>query len=140
MKQKYYHILIIVLLLGAVLVVAYIDYIPKQKDISKKGILKGTITIGPLCPVERFPPEPKCHPTEETYKAWQTAIWTPNKKSKISEITPDANGNYTLELPAGNYIVDFEKQHLFRGNLPANITIKQNKTTIFNIYIDTGIR
>jgi len=30
------------------------------------GVLKGKITICPLCPVETVPPSPGCTPTSET--------------------------------------------------------------------------
>ena len=47
------------------------------------GLLKGKISIGPLCPVETFPPQPQCLPTLETFKAWQTAIWNKTKTMKL---------------------------------------------------------
>ncbi|MEK7081236.1 MAG: hypothetical protein AAB902_02520 [Patescibacteria group bacterium] len=48
---------------------------PKPQE-ATAGFLEGKVTIGPLCPVERTPPDPACQPTEATYKAWQIAVYT----------------------------------------------------------------
>jgi len=50
---------------------------------------------------------------------------------------------YRIELPAGDYVVDFEKQQPFGvggSNLPAAIVISPRETTKLDIIIDTGIR
>jgi hypothetical protein len=104
------------------------------------GILEGKVTIGPLCPVERIPPDPSCQPTDKTYKAWLIAVYSLDKKTKIAQIKPDISGNYKLELPVGNYIVDLEKQYIFNRSLPTNIAIKKGEIAQLNIDIDTGIR
>jgi hypothetical protein len=107
------------------------------------GVLKGKITIGPLCPVERIPPDPACLPTQDTYKNWATAVWTLNKKTKLATLNPNLDGNYQLEIPAGNYLIDFEFIHpsgVGGSNLPAAVYIAGKDTTVFNVSIDTGIR
>lgn len=106
----------------------------------KTGILEGRITIGPLCPVERIPPDPNCQPTEATYKAWQIAVYTLDKKTKIVQIEPDLDGSYQIELPVGNYLVDFEEEHMFGRSLPTSVVIEKEQTKVLNIDIDTGIR
>lgn len=106
-------------------------------------MLKGKISIGPLCPVETIPPNPNCLPTAATYKAWATAVWTLDKSSKIITLSPNLDGAYQLDLPSGKYVIDFdEKQtnHIGGSNLPSIITIFDKDTTNFNINIDTGIR
>jgi len=110
--------------------------------ISEKGILQGKIAIGPLCPVETFPPDTKCQPTEKTYKAWTIAVYTSDKKTKIAQIEPNLDGIYEVELPVGRYVVDLEKQQIvaFSRDLPAAISVNSGKTIILNIDIDTGIR
>ena len=138
MKQKYYWIFAIIALLGIVFINNYF-----QKPINRigeSGFLQGKITIGPLCPVERIPPEPSCQPTEETYKAWQVVIYASGKKTKIAQIEPSLDGTYKIELPVGDYVVDFEKQHAFARNLPETVTIKNGETEVLNINIDTLIR
>ena len=109
--------------------------------VPKDGFLEGRVTIGPLCPVERNPPDPTCQPTTETYAAWPIAVWTSDKKAIVAQIAPSLNGTYKIALSTGDYVVDFEKQQTFgNNNLPANITINSAEITTLNIDIDTGMR
>jgi len=108
-----------------------------------EGVLKGKISIGPLCPVETIPPQPQCLPTMKTYKAWQTSVWNLNETTKFVNITPDLNGNYQLTLPTGEYMVDFEdifKLRILHTGLPVKIKINNQDSTKLDINIDTGIR
>jgi len=114
-----------------------------QKIMSGSGVLKGKISIGPLCPVETIPPLPACLPTAQTYKTWATAVWSLNKKSKIATLDPTLDGTYQIDLPAGDYIVDFDviqNNRIGGSNLPVGISITNRDTTKLNISIDTGIR
>ncbi|UJH68395.1 hypothetical protein [Allomuricauda sp. SCSIO 65647] len=112
----------------------------QQKQVDEEGFLAGKVTIGPLCPVETFPPDPACQPTEETYMTWPIAVWTTDKSTKLGQIQPDLDGTYRFELSEGSYLVDLEKQHRFGTNLPAIISIKSGETLLLNIDVDTGIR
>jgi len=130
--------ILIALIVSAVFITGCVQL---QKQVSnEKGTLIGKVTIGPLCPVERFPPDPRCQPTEETYKAWPIAIYTSDKKTRFAQIQPNLDGAYKIELIAGSYVVDLEKQHRFGKNLPMTVTIKPGEITTLNIDIDTGIR
>jgi len=103
------------------------------------GYLEGKITIGPICPVERYPPDPNCQPSKETFDAWKVAVLKGG--SEVAELDPAADGTYSLALPAGRYKVDFVTRHgIGGGALPADITIRAAGTTTLNIDIDTGIR
>ena len=130
------------LLLSAIFIVVVFACTQKNQ-VTGVGILKGKISIGPICPVQKDPPDPGCLPTKETYKAWATAVRTVNKKTKIATLDPTLDGNYQLGLPAGNYIIDFEvarTNSVGGSNLPATVSISNINTTTFNIDIDTGIR
>ena len=123
----------------------FISSCANPPKVSENGFLEGKIIIGPICPVERLPPDPKCQATEETYKAWPIAVWK-NDRTKVARIVTKADGTYRIELSKGSYIVDLEKQHDFAERdfggkgLPATITINSSETTKLDIDIDTGIR
>ena len=106
------------------------------------GFLEGIISIGPLCPVEKDPPDPDCLPTYETFKAYPVSIWTSDGRSKITRINPALDGSYRIELVPGNYLVKLEKEQNTIGssNLPVQASIVAQKETFLNIDIDTGIR
>ncbi len=108
----------------------------------KLGVLQGTISIGPLCPVETVPPLIDCLPTAETYKAYQVSVWTTDLKTKVLDITPALNGAYSIRLPEGEFMVVLNKQISGAGgsNLPQQVVIAGGLTTMLNISIDTGIR
>ena len=131
------------LFLSVLLIVTAISSCTKQSMITGNGVLKGKISIGPICPVETIPPLPQCLPTRETFNSYATAVWTTNKKTNLQTIVPNLDGNYQIDLPAGNYIIDYATTRI-KGvggsNLPSAISITDKDTTILNITIDTGIR
>jgi hypothetical protein len=106
------------------------------------GYLEGVISIGPICPVERIPPDPACLPTAETYKAYPVSIYSSDGIKKITQLNPSLDGSYSCELPSGNYQVTLEKVQIRVGgsNLPVEISITPLDITLLNIDIDTGIR
>lgn len=106
------------------------------------GFLLGKISIGPLCPVETVPPDPGCLPTQETYKAYPVYIMTSNGRREIAQITPALDGSYKTELVTGHYLIILGTEFTRPGssNLPAEVEINPQDTTILNIDIDTGIR
>ena len=110
-----------------------------QKD---TGFLRGVISIGPICPVEKDPPDPGCLPTYETYKAYPVSIWSFNGRRKIAHVNPALDGSYKIELNSGNYLVILEtgQNSIGSSNLPAEVEIRSQSETILNINIDTGIR
>ncbi|MFZ0280664.1 MAG: hypothetical protein WAL29_03380 [Bacteroidales bacterium] len=106
------------------------------------GFLEGKISIGPLCPVEKDPPDPGCLPTADTYKAYPVAVWTSDARRRITLLKPSLDGSYRTDLEQGTYLIVLEKGVSFIGgsNLPVEITILPDNITNLNIEIDTGIR
>lgn len=132
----------IILVAAALAVLNILSACTKSKSSDDKGILSGVVSIGPLCPVERNPPDPACLPTAETYKAWPVGIWSIDGKKKIAAISPALKGSYQTEICPGTYQVKLEidQPHAGNSNLPAEITITAGDTTKLDIDIDTGIR
>jgi hypothetical protein len=105
------------------------------------GILEGTISIGPICPVETIPPSADCLPTAETYKAYPVGIWTSDGSRRIAIITPALDGSFSMELDPGEYLVRLDKTNSIGGsNLPIKIVISIQEKATISINIDTGIR
>jgi hypothetical protein len=131
------------LFLSLLVVVTFISSCTKQSINTGYGVLKGKISIGPICPVETTPPLPQCLPTRETFNTYSTAVWTTDKKTNVRTIFPDLDGTYLIQLPAGNYIVDFATARTNGAggsNLPSSISISDKDTTTLDVSIDTGIR
>ena len=112
-----------------------------SETIQENGILEGTISIGPICPVEKIPPDPACLPTAETYKAYPIYVCTPDGSKKITLIIPAPDGSFSTELVPGDYLIILDKKNgIGSSNLPQTVTIKPLETTTISIDIDTGIR
>ena len=109
---------------------------------SEAGFLEGKISIGPICPVEKDPPDPDCLPTADTYKAYPVSVWTSDGRRKIMQISPELDGSYITDLEPGNYLIVLEtgRSNIGSSNLPVEVTITSDNVTTLNIDIDTGIR
>lgn len=114
----------------------------KEKSTStleSPGFLKGNITIGPICPVERI--DNPCKPTPEMYAARKIFVYNQTKTLLVKEIIPGPDGGYKVDLAPGAYVIDVE--HFGIGSArgaPAQIKIESGKTINLDIDIDTGIR
>jgi hypothetical protein len=113
-----------------------------KKITQETGILEGVISIGPICPVETYPPDPGCLPTAETYKTYPVSVWTTDGMRKIAQINPSLDGSYSIELAPANYLVILEKgqNKIGSSNLPLKVSVISQNKTLLNINIDTGIR
>lgn len=100
------------------------------------GKLTGMVTISPISPVERNDTPAYSIPAVGV----RLIISTTEGQDIISAVTDD-NGRYCATLLPGRYQVNLSIP--FKGytkNLPATITITENKETPLDIRIDTGIR
>jgi hypothetical protein len=138
MKKDNYQRTLVAILLTWIAVMSGCD----SKKTLVAGILEGTISIGPICPVETIPPDPACLPTAETYKAYPVSVFTSDGKTKIAQLMPSLDGSYTSELSAGDYLIVLEraKNNIGGSNLPVMVSITSQDKTLLNINIDTGIR
>lgn len=104
------------------------------------GRLIGTMTIGPICPVERA--DNPCLPTPEMFAAHPVTVYTKDRANVVATLTPDAHGAFSAPLPPGTYVVDTPHTSTpptVRG-VPKTITITAGGDTAVSIDIDTGIR
>jgi hypothetical protein len=101
----------------------------------QRGTLVGTVTIGPLCPVEPCP-----NPPPDVYSSRQLLLISPI--DEIIRIPLDREGRFRAEVPARQYTVDLTECN-FLGcaqSLPTTVTVAPGRVTTLEIGIDTGIR
>ncbi len=105
-----------------------------------EGILKGHVSIGPILPaIQDGVSEPT--PNPEMYAARQIVIFDQSGRKEIVRASINAVGDYEVRLPAGIFTVDISHSGIdFAKGLPAQIEIRPNEITYFDIAIDTGIR
>lgn len=110
---------------------------PTPQPGQKSGI-KGTVTLGPTCPVERIPPDPQCAP--KPYEA-QFVLTTENTNQIVQQFSSDSLGKFTLVVPAGKYVISpAPGAKMLPRCSSQTVTVKQDVYTDVAISCDTGIR
>ncbi len=104
------------------------------------GTLAGTVSIGPLTPVERVG-VPTQTPPPQVYTSRGLDIYRSDGSTLFRQINFMADGTFSTELPVGTYVIALTPNGIDHANgLPATLTIKTGKITTITIEIDTGIR
>jgi hypothetical protein len=101
------------------------------------GYVSGTVTIGPICPVERegIP----CDIASEVYTSRNVVIYYADGTTILKRQALDNAGSYKLTLNPGTYFVQIEPAGIGPGEKKA-VTVTLDKTQIVDFDIDTGIR
>jgi hypothetical protein len=62
-------------------------------------------------------------------------------RQQVARMTPDRNGNYRMELPAGDYLLDIDRRvgGIARSEAKS-FTVSPQRTVRVDMEIDTGIR
>lgn len=105
------------------------------------GTIKGKVEVGPICPVERIPPDPNCKAQPEHYTSREVILYAEDGTTVVKRMNFLADGTYSFEVPAGTYILNIPTQGIGgSGDLPKTIIVKSGQTVEFKFSIDTGIR
>jgi hypothetical protein len=105
------------------------------------GRLSGTVTIGPNCPGPETGSQ-GCPTPPDAYAARKILVYNAAKTTLLHTVDIDSQGLYTILLVPATYVLDLKTTSGAdrTGELPANVTIQANATTVVNVNIDTGIR
>jgi hypothetical protein len=101
--------------------------------------VRGTVTAGPTCPVEREPPDPAC---ADRAVAGAVLVFTNAGGAEVARATSDAQGTFSVELAPGAYRLVPQSVEGLMGT-PAAIDVQveagQPMTEVHVTY-DTGMR
>jgi hypothetical protein len=109
-------------------------------EAAQPGLLKGHLRIISSKEVE-LADQTQSQANEIDYADFPLVVFSKDRKKEIARIVADTKGDYQIELPPGDYILD--AQGRARGRLrakPEPFTIVTNKTVRVDITIDTGVR
>jgi hypothetical protein len=98
--------------------------------------IKGKVTIGPTCPVEMNPPDPKCDP--KPYAASLVAINRITAEKKEFKVSDD--GSFNIKLSPGDYSIRNVDSSVLPRMEDQEISVYAHKYTQVNIEFDSGIR
>lgn len=100
--------------------------------------MRGTVTAGPTCPVEREPPDPAC---AERPVAGAVLVFTDPGGREVTRVTSAADGSFAVELAAGAYHVRAEPVEGLMGTPgPMDVEVEAGQSTELQVSYDTGIR
>lgn len=110
------------------------------KKIAGNGNVVGHVLLGPVCPVERIPPDPACapRPFKTTINVW--SMWT---GSSYQPVPTDANGTFKLSLAPGKYSLTASNPtggSLYPRCTQITFSVVAKKTQNVTVNCDTGIR
>jgi len=98
--------------------------------------IKGTVTIGPTCPVERVPRDPNC-----ADKPYQASLRIKNQGGKVViESKTNEDGSFEFSLPPGQYTIESATTSVMPSLSPVSITIAPGAYSQINLQFDSGIR
>jgi hypothetical protein len=100
--------------------------------------VRGTVTAGPTCPVEREPPDPAC---AERPVAGAVLVFSGAGGLEVARATSAADGTFTVDLAPGAYHVSAEPVEGLMGTPgPMDVEVEAGPKTELQVSYDTGIR
>ena len=100
--------------------------------------IRGTATAGPVCPVERNPPDPSCAPRPVV---GATIVIRDGSGSQVAVAISGADGAYFVAVPPGQYVVDPQPVEGLMGTAPKQpAAVNAGAITEIPLDYDTGIR
>ena len=102
--------------------------------------LTGRASAGPVCPVERVPPDPACAPRPVPNA---TLVVTTATGIVVSQVRTAADGSFSFNLPDGSYrLVPQAVQGLMGGGQPIEFSVRVGgpPPPPLSVTYDTGIR
>jgi hypothetical protein len=107
-------------------------------SVQNSGII-GTVLLGPTCPVEKNPPDPKC---ADKLFATTLEIISADKTQIIKQITSDSSGRFAVNLVPGEYLIQSvpNTNILPRCSSNGTIVVVADQYTKADVSCDTGIR
>jgi hypothetical protein len=101
--------------------------------------IKGTVLLGPTCPIEASPGANDPVPCLTPYVA--TLVVLDNEGVKAATVTSGADGKFQVDLPPGVYVVTPESgTDSYPIAQPLSVTVSAGIYTEIEVNYDTGIR
>lgn len=100
--------------------------------------VEGIVTIGPTCPVVRYPDDGTC--ADRPYQT--TLVLSSNLPGKGGGILihTDAKGYFSQELTPGTYTISPQPSGMMPRLAPVTFTVTLHKRVSLNLQFDSGIR
>ena len=105
-----------------------------------QGVVEGHMKIFPLSDVN-LADDATAAKAEPPYSEYPLIIRSREGKKEVTQVTVNRDGNYRVELPPGDYILDVQGSESRSARIkPRPFTVVSNHTVRVDMDIDTGIR
>jgi hypothetical protein len=113
------------------------DAWPSPGGAGRTGIA-GAALAGPVCPVERDPPDPACAARPVV---GATVVIRDGGGSEVARTVTADDGSFFVETPAGEYVVEPQPANGLMGTAASqNVTVVDGAVVVIQLDYDTGIR
>lgn len=102
--------------------------------------LTGRATAGPVCPVERVPPDPNCAPRPV---AGAVLVIITVAGAEVGQARTAADGSFAFDVPEGDYTLVPQRVEGLLGTAPPiefSVRLGGPQPAPFDVQYDTGIR
>ena len=111
--------------------------VPANSPGAEAGIA-GHATAGPVCPVEKNPPDPSCAPRPV---AGAVVVIRATAGAEVKQATTAVDGTFFVAVPPGGYLVEAQPANGLMGTPgPQNVTVTAGARSTIELSYDTGIR
>ena len=98
--------------------------------------IKGTVTLGPTCPVQQADQPPCVTPLAATL-----AITSADDGSVVARVSSGPDGTFSVDLPPGDYVIVPEPGgDPYPTGQPVEVTVEAGTYAQVEVAYDTGIR
>lgn len=126
---------------GPLLLIVALSLAGCAKQASAPGAdsgIRGTVTLGPLCPVERVDSPCPDRPLQADVQVKDAA-----SGDVVATVSSDADGRFTVEVPPGRYVMEGVPPtpgSPFPLAKPLDVTVRPHRFTEVTVSFDSGIR
>lgn len=99
--------------------------------------VRGSVTLSPICPVERIPPDPACAPKPYTTPI---TVYRAGSKTPLLLGSSDKLGAFSFSLAPGSYTLSAKGGQVLPRCSDVFVTVSSNTYVPTSISCDTGIR
>ncbi len=100
--------------------------------------IRGTVMLGPTCPVERIPPDPRC--ADKPYATLVTIFRASDITHEVVSTQSNEKGEFAADLTPGDYTIRAAGGSMLPRCAEVEVSVKQNSYATTTISCDSGIR
>ncbi|OGZ34603.1 MAG: hypothetical protein A2174_00790 [Candidatus Portnoybacteria bacterium RBG_13_41_18] len=131
---------IIIIVSVTILFIAAGAFILLKPENTAPGNIEGKVSVAPVCPLVEL--DKPCISSPADYLDRMVFVKDAKDGKIIDRKLIDSNKSYRFEIAPGKYIIDIEQKEGLGigGNVPAEVSVKPQETTNFDIVIDTELK